>query len=86
METAFTGDLYVRLSRVEAAEALSRAGYKISPCTLATLASRGGGPPYAKFGTKPIYTLAELLAWAEGRVSQPCKRSYAEAERECVAA
>jgi hypothetical protein len=38
---------------------------------LATLASRGGGPRFVKFGRKPLYDEDELLAWAEGRLSQP---------------
>jgi hypothetical protein len=43
------------LTRDRAAEALNEAGYPTSPATLATRASRGGGPPFRKFGTRPLY-------------------------------
>ena len=37
-------------ARLTRAQALTCRGYKVAPATLATLATRGGGPPFAKFG------------------------------------
>jgi len=43
-----------RLTRDAAAKALMEAGFPVRKATLATLASRGGGPPFRKLGTRPI--------------------------------
>jgi hypothetical protein len=67
------------LRRRPAAEALTGAGYPIRPATLATLASRGGGPPMRRWGRVPLYRWGDLLAWAEGRLSAPI-RSTAEGD------
>jgi hypothetical protein len=68
------------LSRKDAAAELTARGLKVSERTLATKATRGGGPPYRRFGPRVVYRLADLLAWAEGRLSAP-RRSTAEADR-----
>jgi hypothetical protein len=65
------------LTRTAAAEALTEAGYPTSPKTLATKASRGGGPPFRRWGSKPLYRLADLIAWAESRLG-PMVNSTAE--------
>jgi len=67
------------LRRTAAAEALRQAGYPIARATLATLASRGGGPPFRRFGRVPLYEWPELLRWAESRLSNPI-RSTSEGE------
>jgi hypothetical protein len=59
------------LTRAETAAALTAEGYLIKPATLASKASRGGGPPYRLFGVRPLYRWGEALAWAEGRMSAP---------------
>ena len=59
------------LTRDRAAAALSAAGYITSPATLATKASRGGGPPYRSYNGRALYRWADLLAWAESRTSAP---------------
>jgi len=56
-----------RLTRRDTAEALTRAGYPISPATLSTMATRGGGPAYIKFGGRVLYDWDVALAWAEAR-------------------
>jgi hypothetical protein len=63
-------DPAARLTRAQAAEALTRHGYKTAPATLATLAVRGGGPPFAKFGARVQYVWADALAWAQDRTSR----------------
>ena len=57
-------------TRQEMAEALTEAGYKTSPATLATLATRGGGPRYVKYNGRVLYEPEEGFAWAESRVLQ----------------
>ena len=58
-----------RLTRPQTAAALTRTGYPTSTATLTTMATRGGGPPFAHWGPRVRYTWADALAWAEGRVS-----------------
>ena len=65
------------LLRDQAAKALTEEGYKTSKSTLATLAVRGGGPVFRKFGTRPLYRWADLLQWAESKTSAP-RRSTSE--------
>jgi hypothetical protein len=70
------------LTRKQAAAALQALGFPISPSTLATKASRPtpcAGPPYRKFGTRPLYRLSDLLTWAEARLG-PAVTSTSEAE------
>jgi hypothetical protein len=59
------------LRRRQTAEALTAAGYPIRPATLATMASRGGGPPYRLFGRAVLYRWGNALAWAEARTTAP---------------
>ena len=68
-----------RLRRADAAAALTAAGFPIAPLTLKTLATRGGGPPYSVFGRTALYAWADLLAWAEDRLTPP-RRSTAESD------
>jgi hypothetical protein len=60
-----------RLTRDALAVALSEAGFPIKAATLATKATRGGGPPFQRFGTRPLYKWADALRWAESRLSRP---------------
>jgi hypothetical protein len=59
------------LRRKEAAEALSQAGFPISPDTLATMNTRGGGPPVEYWGRIPLYRWGTTLEWARSRLSRP---------------
>jgi hypothetical protein len=59
------------LSRVVTAEALSEVGYVIKPKTLATMATRGGGPPYHKWSKIALYKWDDALQWAQARLSGP---------------
>jgi hypothetical protein len=61
------------LRRRPAANALTAAGYPVAPATLATLACRGGGPRYRKFGRVPLYRWGDLLDWARSRLSAPVR-------------
>jgi hypothetical protein len=70
-----------RLRRRAVAEASTAHGYPIKEKTLATMASRGGGPPYQVWGRIPIYTWGPYLDWAQGRLSEP-RSSTSEADAE----
>ena len=72
----------VLLRRKATAEALTTLGFPTSDKTLATKATRGGGPPYRLFGRVPLVPLdrwADALAWAEAKLSPPL-RSTSEAD------
>ena len=60
------------LSRSDTASALTEAGYPVAATTLATMATRGDGPPYQKFGARVLYTWGDALAWAQRRVRPAC--------------
>ena len=57
------------LTRDQAAAALTAAGFPVKAKTLATKATRGGGPPYQSFGARVLYRWGDALAWAEARLS-----------------
>lgn len=60
------------LTRQVMAQALTAAGFPMSAATLATMATRGGGPPYRVWGgKKPLYLWGEALDWAHSRLSKP---------------
>ncbi len=63
------------LTRDALAVALTAAGYPVSAATLATKATRGGGPEYRLFGRKPLYRWGAGLAWANSRLSKPLRSS-----------
>ena len=70
-------DLDTLLTRHEAALALTANGFPTSAATLATRATRGGGPPFHRYGPRVLYRWADAIGWAEGRLS-PAMRSTSE--------
>lgn len=60
------------LIRTAAAAALTAAGYPIKPATLATKATRGGGPRFRSFNGRTLYAWGDLIAWAQQTASAPC--------------
>jgi hypothetical protein len=68
------------LSREETALNLTKSGFRTSPKTLSTIAVRGGGPPFQKFGKHVVYRWGDALAWAKGRLRPPV-RSTSEPPR-----
>lgn len=72
-------DANALLRRLAVAAALTAAGFPVSATTLATQASRGGGPPYRVWGRIPLYRWGEALAWAQARLSPP-RRSTSESD------
>jgi hypothetical protein len=80
LQSSDTPDAEALLTRARLAEALNKVGFPVSPKTLATKASRGGGPPYALFGRRPLYRWRDALSWAEGRLATPrCSSSEGDA-------
>src|SRR5215831_9488653 len=65
------------LTRDQTAAALAAAGFPVKSKTLATKASRGGGPPYRLFGPRVLYRWEDALKWAQARLSTP-RRSTSE--------
>ena len=59
------------LDRKAIAEALTSLGFRTKQSTLATLASRGGGPTFQKYGQRVVYKWADALSWAQSRLSDP---------------
>lgn len=67
------------LTREATAAALTAAGFPVATKTLATKATRGGGPPYSLFSGRALYRWGDALAWAQGRMTPP-RRSTSEAD------
>jgi hypothetical protein len=59
------------LTRTQTGAALRDAGYPVADKSLATRASRGGGPPYRRFGARVLYRWGDALEWARSRLSPP---------------
>ena len=66
------------LTRQEAAVHLSACGLLITKNTLQKLATVGGGPKYAIFGNRALYTPENLQAWATARLDDLFRRSTSE--------
>lgn len=64
-----------RMTRAEAAALLTERGYRTAKATLDKLAVIGGGPAFEKFGRKPLYTEAGLLAWVASRTTGPLRNT-----------
>jgi hypothetical protein len=67
------------LTRKDTASALAEAGYPVAEKTLSTKAVRGGGPPFRRFGTRPLYRWGDVLGWAQSRLG-PVVHSTSEAD------
>ena len=59
------------LTRPKLAQALNTCGIPCSPKTLASDASRGGGPPYHRFGRIVLYRWGDAVDWAIAKMGQP---------------
>lgn len=68
-----------RLTRERTAEALTAAGYPVASKTLATKATRGGGPPYCLFSGRALYRWGDALEWARSMTTAP-RRSTSEVD------
>ena len=59
------------LLRAVTAAALTASGYPVATGTLATKATRGGGPPYSVFSGRALYRWGDALDWARGQTTAP---------------
>ena len=57
------------LTRAQTGAALRASGFPVADKSLATLACRGGGPAFRRFGARPLYRWGDALAWAQSRLS-----------------
>lgn len=57
------------LTREQAAEFLRLRYGHGSHSRLAVLAVNGEGPAYRRYGNRAVYTVADLVAWAEARLT-----------------
>jgi len=73
------------LTREATAAALTACGFPVKSKTLATKATRGGGPPFMSFGARVLYRWGDALAWAKGRLSEP-RSSTSEADVQAAVA
>jgi hypothetical protein len=67
------------LTRVKLSEAFSALGIPVATASLASMVTRGNGPPYRKFGQVALYRWGDALDWAESRLSTP-RRSSSEGD------
>jgi hypothetical protein len=67
------------LTREQTSDCLKEFGFPIESSTLATKATRGGGPPFHKFGARVLYRWGDVLAWAQSRLSAP-RRNTSEGD------
>lgn len=70
------------LRRDKAAEYLQKNWGFGAVDTLASLATRGGGPRFRKLGRFPVYTEADLDKWARSRLSDPVSSTSELAEHQ----
>lgn len=66
------------LTRHEAASYLSERGLLVTKNTLQKFATTGGGPEYAIFGNRALYTPESLDNWANAKLTKP-RKSTSEA-------
>jgi hypothetical protein len=62
-----------RFTRRQLAKALTDCGLPTSEKTLSTKASRGGGPPYQRYGKLAIYTWESSVEWALSEMGAPAR-------------
>jgi hypothetical protein len=57
-------------TRAETAKLLQERGFPVAISSLATMATRGGGPPYKIFNRTPLYKMEDVMRWAEAKLSK----------------
>jgi hypothetical protein len=61
------------LTRYQVADTLEACGIPLSYDTLATKATRGGGPPFRIFGKSAVYQWADVVAWVKETIGEPAR-------------
>jgi hypothetical protein len=75
--TRDTLDPSALLTREQVAVQLTSSGYPTKAKTLATKATRGGGPPYRTYSGRALYRWGDALEWAKSQLG-PIVRSTSE--------
>lgn len=57
------------MTREQVAAALTAAGFPTKAKTLATKATRGGGPPYRLYSARVLYRWGDALEWANSKLT-----------------
>ena len=84
MTSFISPDCDALLTREQTASTLTAAGYPTKAKTLATKATRGGGPPYRTYSGRALYRWGDALGWAQSQarpdrtqhVGAPTGQSY----------
>jgi hypothetical protein len=61
------------LTRYQLTDTLEQCGIPLSYDTLATKATRGGGPPFRIFGKSAIYQWCDVVAWVRETMGEPAR-------------
>ncbi len=61
------------LTRTQLAKMLEACGTPLTYHTLATKATRGGGPPFSIFGKNAIYLWSDVVAWVRETIGEPAR-------------
>lgn len=61
------------LTRFQVSEALEACGIPLSYDTLATKATREGGPPFRIFGKSAVYQWCDVVAWVLETMGEPAR-------------
>jgi hypothetical protein len=64
-----------RLSRKQIAQALTDCGFPTSEKTLATKASRGGGPAYSLWGKVAVYAWGDAIDWVLAELGKSARNA-----------
>jgi hypothetical protein len=72
------------LTRDQTASALTALGFPVAGPTLATKATRGGGPPFRRFGRRPLYRWGDAVDWAKSQLSGPIRSTSKSDARSSV--
>lgn len=76
---AIPSDPEALLTRQQLAEALTERGFPTTTATLSTKASRGGGPPFQRFGRRVLHPWGLSLEWARSKLG-PLVSTTSEAD------
>jgi hypothetical protein len=68
------------LTRNQTAQCLTDEGFPTKAKTLATKATRGGGPPYRTYSGRALYRWGDALEWAKSQLG-PVVHSTSELRR-----
>jgi hypothetical protein len=72
------------LTRRQLADESARAGFPIAKATLDSMASRGTGPTFRRYGRACLYMWGDFLEWVSSRTTVGASTSAHRAQREAA--